>query len=392
MRWHVSFSVSKTVAIRFSRCHRLPAPSALRLGQSLLTWVTLARYLGLLFNPKLTWAPQCNQIISSTYNMAYKLSRIITSTGPPPKIIRQLTRVLVESKMTYAWPLWQPPSAHHWRKLEAAICLPLRCAVGLPASTHVLSVFVEFAIARPQYLFDAVALAFAYRVAVKLSSSNTPHPSHLLFKRQQRTVGFTKTNMPFAKCIKKIELDWESAICRDFDHTHADCKSVAAFYPRAVARNFSDLRKPSRHSESDEPVRFARFANHGEPPMYLLSEPRPTAVLRARLRLNRHHFNELLYRAGQQVQSPFCAVCPSEPESVDHILLECPQFHAARQRLRAELMACDLLLLASLDPLNREQTVAAITGELSLVPLQHRPRVLSATATFLHTINSVRPI
>ena len=227
---------------------------------------------------------------------------------------------------------------------------------------------------------------------MKLFSLTTPHPSHVLFKRQQRTVGFTKTNMPLAKSIKKIALNWESEVCRDFDHTHADCKSVAAFYPRAVARNFSDLHKPSPHSASGEPVRFIRFANHGEPPTYLLSESRPSAILRARLRLNRHHFNELLYRAGRQVQSPFCAYCPSAPESVDHILLECPQFHVARQRLRDELTACDLPLLASFHPLNREQTVAAITGELSLIPLQLRPRVLSATATFLHTINSVRPI
>jgi hypothetical protein len=138
-RWHVSFSASKTVAMRFSRRHRLPAPPGLRLGESPLNWVTVARYLGVLFNPRLTWTPQCNQIVSSTYNMAYKLSRVITSTGPPPKLIRQLTRVLVESKMTYAWPLWQPPTERHWRKLEAAVCLPLRCALGLPSSTHVLS-------------------------------------------------------------------------------------------------------------------------------------------------------------------------------------------------------------------------------------------------------------
>jgi hypothetical protein len=345
-----------------------------------------------LFNPRLTWTPQCNQIVSSTYNMAYKLSRVITSTGPPPKLIRQLTRVLVESKMTYAWPLWQPPTERHWRKLEAAVCLPLRCALGLPSSTHVLSVFVEFAIARPKYLFDTVALSFAHRVDVKMGSSTPTHPSHVLFKRQQRTTDLTKANLPFAKFIKKIALDWESAICRDFDHTHTDCKSIAAFYPRAVARNFADLAKPSPYSESGEPVRYVRLANHGEPPTYLVSEPRPIAVLRARLRLNRHHFNELLYRAGKQVPSPFCAVCVSATESLDHVLFECPQFNHARQKLRDDLAAHDLHLLASFNDINRVQTLAVVTGELSLVSHHLHAHVLSATATYLHVINSVRPI
>jgi hypothetical protein len=386
-RWHVCFSVPKSVAMRFSRCRRLPAPVVLRLGDAPLTWVSSARYLGVLFQPKLNWTPQCNQVVSQTYNMAHRLSRILTLTGPPPKLIRQLTRVLVEPKMTYAWPLWQPPTLRHWNKLEAAVALPLRCAVGLPASTHRLSVLTEFAIARPVHLFDAVALAFAHRVDVKLSETN--HPSHTLFKQEQRIVGFTKTNMPFAKLIKKIAFRWESEIGRDFDHTHSHCKSVAAFYKHAVSKNITDLHFSS---EDPEPIRYARFAHHAEPASYILSETRPIAILRARLRLNRHHFNELLYTAGKQVDSPFCPSCPNVPESIDHVLLECPQFHTARQQLRDVFVSCDLPVLASFDDLNRNQAIDVITGDLALIPSAPRHQIQSATASFLHAINVVRPI
>lgn len=388
-RWHVLFSVPKSVAMRFSRCRvNRPLPT-LRLGESLLSWVQSARYLGVLFNPKLSWAPQCNQVVSQTAYMAHRVSRIITTTGPPPKLIRQLTRALVEPKMTYGWPLWQPPTAHHWDKLQAAIALPLRCAVGLPSSTHVQSLLVEFAVASPKILFDAVALSFAHRVDVKLRSSDPDHPSAKLFARQQRIVGFTKTNMPFAKLALKISLNWEREIAPEFDHTHEDCKSVAAFYPRALAQNISELLFPA---SEQEPVRYARFVHHAEPASYILSETRPTAVLRARLRLNRHHFNEHLHHAGKQAETPFCPYCPSVSESVDHVLLECPQYHAFRQRLRDELIACDLPGIASFSDLNRAAAVDVITGDFSLIPRAVRQAVQSATATFLHAVHVVRSI
>jgi Reverse transcriptase (RNA-dependent DNA polymerase) len=384
--WHVLFSIPKSVAMRFSRCRVCRSPPVLQLGDAALSYVKVIRHLGVLFNPRLSWAPQCNQVISQTAYMAHRVSRIITPTGPPPKLIRQLTRALVEPKMTYAWPLWQPPTAHHWSKLEAAVALPLRCSVGLPSSTHVPSVFAEFAVARPKLLFDAVALSFAHRVDCKLRVSDPNHPSHKLFKRQLRIAGFTKTNIPFAKFIKKVEFSWERELGLHFDHTHAECKSVAAFYTRTVSRNVTDL-----HAE-ESPVRYCRFAQHAEPPTYIISDSRPNAILRSRLRLNRHHFNELLYRAGGQSETPFCPSCPEMSESIDHVLLDCPQFFTQRQQLRDVLLSCDLPGLAMLGGINRSQAIDVITGDLSLVPSASRFSVLSATARFLQAINTVRPI
>jgi hypothetical protein len=115
-------------------------------------------------------------------------------------------------------------------------------------------------------------------------------------------------------------------------------------------------------------------------------------VLRARLRLNRHHFNELLYHAGKQAESPFCPYCADVPESIDHVLLECPQFRASRQQLRDALITCDLPLLASFEDLNHAQAIDVITGDLSLIPLAVRQAVLAATATFLHAVNKARSI
>lgn len=250
--------------------------------------------------------------------------------------------------------------------------------------TRKTKIFAPWSVA----VLSAPFVVFRRNSTVLIASCPTRfiHPSHAIFKRQQRIVGFTKTNIPFAKFIKKIEVAWERDVCSHFDHTHPDCKSVAAFYPRALAKNVTAL-----HAE-DQPVRFARFAQHAEPPGYILSDARPIAILRARLRLNRHHFNELLYRAGQQSDTPFCPSCSDLPESVDHVLLDCPRFLAQRQLLRDSLISCDLYGLAELGGLNRNQAIDVITGDLYVVPSSARATVLLATAKFLQAINAVRSI
>lgn len=52
--------------------------------------------------------------------------------------------------------------------LEAAVALPLRCALGLPPSVHRLSLFVEYGLVRPRLWF--VARAFRLHTALILTS------------------------------------------------------------------------------------------------------------------------------------------------------------------------------------------------------------------------------
>ena len=86
-----------------------------------------------------------------------------------------------------------------------------------------------------------------------------------------------------------------------------------------------------------------------------------------------------------------CPYCLDVPESVAHVLLECPQFLAARQLLHDSLVSSDEHT-ATLANLRSHQAVEVITGDFSRVRPAARPEVQAATAAFLHAINAVRPI
>src|SRR6478672_11510667 len=71
------------------------------------------------------------------------------------------------------------------------------------------------------------------------------------------------------------------------------------------------------------------------PSQYLLQDGRRLAAVRARLRLNRCSLNASLAQR-RLVADPNCVVC-AVPETVEHCLLECPQYAALRHNCAAAL-------------------------------------------------------
>ena len=124
---------------------------------------------------------------------------------------------------------------------------------------------------------------------------------------------------------------------------------------------------------------------------YILSEPRPVARLRARIRLNRPSFNASLFKR-RLVPTPTCPNCEAA-EDIEHVLLECHAYDPARYQLVAALKSL-------VNPTNDTswslfgsiQCMRAITGEVSHVPARDRAVILSISAAFLSAIDSVRKI
>jgi len=114
------------------------------------------------------------------------------------------------------------------------------------------------------------------------------------------------------------------------------------------------------------------------PSAYLLHDGRRTAAVRARLRLNRCSLNASL--AERKITAdPNCAVC-AVPETVEHCLLDCPVFTAARQQCRA-----------ALDFLGLDLSFGMVLGAVeSITPAERRRSALAATGHFLNAIDSVR--
>jgi len=112
------------------------------------------------------------------------------------------------------------------------------------------------------------------------------------------------------------------------------------------------------------------------PSAYLFHDGRRLSAVRARLRLNRCSLNASL--AERKITpDPNCAAC-AVPETVEHCLLVCPQFAAARQQCTAAL---DFLSL----PLNLATVLGSEPG-----PGPTLRSALAATGHFLLAVDALQ--
>jgi len=364
----------------FSRQRQKPQPTTMYLGNEALPCVDRFRYLGVIFTSQLDWSPNTDQAVISSRRAAFAISRIVTATGPPPRIIRQLVQALVLPIISYAWPLWRPPTERHWSKLESAVCSPLRAVLGLHRSVQKLGLLVEFGIVRPSVWHDCCALVFAHRVDVKLEKDRPGHPSTFIFRTEAG--GFLPKNcpkhrVPFGKVIKAVEHRFSIA------HTSDKASCMASLRKHALVQQLHQLRLPEKQKA---PSCYAtEFALWPSPASYIMSDPRDIALLRARIRLNRHHLRSRQHRLSL-TDSALCRSCaylgPHAPvETPKHILLDCPRFDTARMHcsLELDLLGCPL-------------TMDTLTGGVHNVTGDSKTEVLSATAVFLRKINSMLTI
>ena len=119
------------------------------------------------------------------------------------------------------------------------------------------------------------------------------------------------------------------------------------------------------------------FKTTAAPSAYLSISSRSAASLRARLRLDRSTLNESRLRRGMPV-NPNCTSC-GVPEDLDHVLLSCPRFAAART-------ACQTALRI----LNQPFTTPSLLACGSLLKYRTQLRFLSATDDFLAATLSTR--
>lgn len=379
-RWHIVFSPSKSVSMCFSRQRVKPQPAVMYMGNDALVCVDRFRYLGVIFTPRLDWSPNTDQAIVSSRRASFAVSRIVTSTGPPPRIIRQLVQALVLPIISYAWPLWCPPTDRHWNKLESAVGSPLRAVLGLHRSVQKLALMVEFGLVRPSVWHDCCALVFAHRVDVKLAKDRPNHPSTLIFRSESG--GFLpkdcpKYRRPLGKRIKTAEFRL------GVSHISDKASCMASLRKLALARQIQQIRLPDKQQPKS---RYAtEFSLWPAPATYIMSDPRDIAVLRARIRLNRHHLRSRQHRLSL-ADSALCRSCaylgPQAPvETPNHILLECPRFDTARMNclIELDLFGCSL-------------TMDVLTGDIHNVRSQSKADVQSATAAFLRNIDSILTI
>jgi len=351
----------------------------IRLGSKPLPRVDTFKYLGLHLNSKLTWSTHCNRVRTSALHAAFKISRVLTKTGPSPRVIRLLVQALVIPIISYAWPLWRPPTERHWQRLASAVCLPLRCVLGLPASTQKLALFVEFGLPCPRLLHSCTVIVYAHHVDIELGRVQPHHPAHKLF-RQQRS-GFLpkrcrRSRIPFAKAV--ITDEYRLGV----DHNSDTAASIASLRKTALTKQIRLICEPDG---KQQPSRFAtNFIHRPAPTGYVMKDMRNIASLRARIRLNRHHLRDR-QRKLKLIDDDRCPACvevlgpnahAAPTENATHVLLECPRFSTSRMQCSAQLHLC-----------GTEMSMDTLTGFFANVPAQHREEARTVTAEFLSKVN-----
>ena len=384
VRWHLVFSPTKSATLCFSNQRKEPEPRWIWIGRRILPRVHVFKYLGLHFTPRLRWDVHSAAVLKSAQHAAYRVSRVLTKTGPSPKVVRQLVHALVIPIISYGWPLWNPPTAKHWSKLDSVVCFALRCSVGLPISVQKLGLFVEFGVVCPKLWRECSAMVFAHRVDCELGVSRPDHPAHKLFN-EQRSVRLPKrcpkSCIPLAKATVTYEYRF------GVDHDDSRAANVASMRKLALERQ---IRKIRETDGKRRPTHYAReFKLRPATASYVLTDTRQIATIRARIRLNRHHLRSRQHRLDGKVDDR-CQYClelsngqaahlvPSE--TLQHVLFECPLHARPRKLWSFELSRAGI-------PLN----IDVLTGDYADVRPDKRGLARVFSGNLLRDINEKVP-
>jgi len=266
--WHASTAFEK---VRNCCCQRIFISRNPHQQINIVRWHFIVRTL------------HTKQVISRAFHAASRVASVLTTAGPSPRICSPVSAGCRHSHNhipCYGFPLWNPPNAKLWNKLESAVCLPLRCALALPSNTQRLAVMADFGIVGPRAQHQRAALSFAHRAATLPSE----HTTRVLFdkQRQQPIRAVRKSYMPFANKVRKTEALW------NINHADANAASSRSLTRAALEAQLQQLRNPFPKT------RFSWLHLEPQPTPYILRDDRQTAQLRARIRLNRHHFNTRL--------------------------------------------------------------------------------------------------
>lgn len=150
---HTTFNVksSKSAAMIFTQLcgDDTPNPRPLSLSGRALEYDTTYKYLGVVLDPALKWREQASAATRKAVGTSHQITRIIHSTRNfSVHCVATLVRTILVPRCLYASQFWNP-TAVQLAKIRTAIVLPLKRALGLPWSSHTLSVLTECDILTP---------------------------------------------------------------------------------------------------------------------------------------------------------------------------------------------------------------------------------------------------
>ena len=168
------FSKTKTKCMHFCQSRKLHLDPELTLDGIQIEVVPEFRFLGLLFDSKLSFIPNINYL-SNKCHKALNLLRVVSSMdwGADRKVLLRLYRTLVRSKLDYGCIVYGSARPSYLRKLDSFHNQGLRLALGAFRTSPVNSLYAEAN--EPSLNLRRKKLSLQYYLKLK---SNCDNPTH----------------------------------------------------------------------------------------------------------------------------------------------------------------------------------------------------------------------
>jgi hypothetical protein len=115
--WNIKINEDKTRAIYFTRRNR-PPDSFLKLNGRNIPFANSVKYLGILFDKRMTWRLHIQMIEAKAFRTFIRIYSLFKSERLNANIKLTLHEALTRSVMTYACPAWEFAAECHLLKLQ----------------------------------------------------------------------------------------------------------------------------------------------------------------------------------------------------------------------------------------------------------------------------------
>ena len=168
------FSKSKTKCMHFCQSRKLHLDPELTLDGVHIEVVPEFKFLGLLFDSKLSFIPHINYL-SNKCQKALNLLRVVSSMdwGADRKVLLRLYRTLVRSKLDYGCIVYGSARQSYLRKLDSIHNQGLRLALGAFRTSPVNSLYAEAN--EPSLNLRRKKLSLQYYLKLKANRENPTH-------------------------------------------------------------------------------------------------------------------------------------------------------------------------------------------------------------------------
>ena len=202
----LKFSKTKTKCMHFCQSRKVHLDPELKLENEQIKVVHEFKFLGILFDSKLSFIPHINYL-SNKCQQALNLLRVVSNMdwGADRKVLLRLYRSLVRSKLDYGCVVYGSARQSYLRKLDSIHNQGLRLALGAFRTSPINSLYAEAN--EPSLNLRRKKLSMQYYLKLK---SNPENPTHkVVFDPLYRDDFQKKNNVipPFSmRCEADVDL------------------------------------------------------------------------------------------------------------------------------------------------------------------------------------------